>query len=445
VSYFSYGVSDTSRTLYETPALFPKVTICNANPFTTRYALEFLRTVNQEYEQSVDIFNEDQMSKLNLSRRVYLNDLIYKQAIGEMNRLNNTEKRKLSHTLDDMMPSCTFNIRNCTTSDFKWYFDQFYGNCWIFNSGINETTGQNVPLYFSTFRGELYGLQMNFYVNFYENLTSFNSYSAPLTGLKAFGALIRIENSSDMTSFLPLDGIKINPGHVTSISVSRSFKTSLPKPYSNCLIDNQTNAGFQSELFDLVQNSAYRYTQSVCFEQCMQKDVLLECNCFHPLLNSLLPKALLCVSLNETNCLDDWFARELKKTNYFQTNCAPQCPLECYFDHFDASLSFMELIPQFYLDYLNSNSNLLEDFPSKQVNLETARKSFVSFNIFYKQLVVEVSEESPQLTAITLFANMGSYLGLFLGVSVFSLFELIQVLIEIAFVAFAKPSNRTSH
>jgi hypothetical protein len=39
---------------------------------------------------------------------------------------------------------------------------------------INKT-GQRVPLYSSSFPGEYFGLQVYFYVNFYENLTLFNS------------------------------------------------------------------------------------------------------------------------------------------------------------------------------------------------------------------------------------------------------------------------------
>jgi hypothetical protein len=35
VSYFSYEVTTTTRTLSETPAPFPKVTICNYYQFTT--------------------------------------------------------------------------------------------------------------------------------------------------------------------------------------------------------------------------------------------------------------------------------------------------------------------------------------------------------------------------------------------------------------------------
>ena len=58
LSYYKYGVSTTAKTLYETPALFPKVTICNVNTFTTEFAVEFLRNVNREFNRTVDIFDE---------------------------------------------------------------------------------------------------------------------------------------------------------------------------------------------------------------------------------------------------------------------------------------------------------------------------------------------------------------------------------------------------
>ena len=40
-----------------------------------------------------------------------------------MNELNETEKRKLSHSLDDMMSTCLFNQQPCAVDDFTWYFD----------------------------------------------------------------------------------------------------------------------------------------------------------------------------------------------------------------------------------------------------------------------------------------------------------------------------------
>jgi len=70
VSYLSYGVVTVSRTLYETPALLPKVTICNVNPFTTQYALEFIRKINKELSPNISIFDEEAMSRLRFHHQI---------------------------------------------------------------------------------------------------------------------------------------------------------------------------------------------------------------------------------------------------------------------------------------------------------------------------------------------------------------------------------------
>ena len=208
------------------------------------------------------------MNEISVSFKFDLFDSIRQMALTKMNEMNETEKRKLSHRLEDMMPSCSFNKQSCSVDDFQWTFDPWYGNCWLFNAGPR--------LNFNRLSGITCGLRMDFYVNFYENLTEIHSYNNGL------GAMIRIDNSSYMTMYNPDEGIRIEPGHATSVSVSRSFKTSLSRPYSNCLIDNETNAGFHSELFDLIQNSAYKYTQPICFLQCQQRIFLLNCNCKDP-------------------------------------------------------------------------------------------------------------------------------------------------------------------
>jgi hypothetical protein len=232
--------------------------------------------------------------------------------------------------------------------------------------------------------------------------------------------------------------LKIAPGLYTSVSLSRSFKSSLPQPYSNCLIDNQKNLEFQSELFNLIQNSLYRYTQPTCFLQCLQGAILLECECTDPSLLSLFPHTAKCFTQNETKCMSDLFDEQLFKIDFFDEHCFKECPLECYQDQFEASLSSTEFLPDAFVDYLHSKSSLLEDFQMlNKSNAKTAgRKSFAYLSIFYKQLSYDISAESPQLNLITLFANIGGYSGLFLSVSVFSLIEVVQVLLEIFFWKF---------
>ena len=202
-------------------------------------------------------------------------------------------------------------------------------------------------------------------------------------------------------------------------------------PYSNCLIDNQTTTKFDSHLFNLILNSAYRYTQPICFLQCLQRAILLECNCIDPSIISLLPNATQCLSPNETRCMIYLYDEKLYKNNFVHDNCLPECPLECYLEKFDVSLSSVEYLPEYFMDYLNTNSKW------SKLDLKMSKKSFIYLNIFYKALSYDLSTESPKTDLIWLFASIGGYLGLFLGVSVFSLFEPIVVLIEVLFIKFA--------
>jgi amiloride-sensitive sodium channel subunit alpha len=351
------------------------------------------------------------------------------KAIYKMSGLNETEKKKLSRPIEEILvpPFCSFNIQKCTFDDFSWYFDSWYGNCWIFNSGYNRT-GHKVPLVTNSQPGEAYGLQMSLYVNYYDNLSIFNS--NPFYG-GGLGAVLRIDNSSYLTSYTESDGFKLPSGFKTSVSLTRSFKSNLPRPFSNCLIDNQTNVGFHSDLFDLIQNSKFSYTQKTCYEQCYERAIQQECNCTDPIVKSLYSNVVQCFTRKEIDCMQNLYLNRILKNDFIQENCLAECPQECYSNSFDVSFSLFELQPKYYFEYLNSNlTHLSNDFVKTQIDEEKAQKSFVNFKIFYKQLSYEISAESPQLTLITLISNIASNLSLFLGVSVFSLFEPIQVLIE---------------
>ena len=91
-----------------------------------------------------------------------------------------------------------------------------------------------------------------------------------------------------------------------------------------------------------------------------------------------------------------------------------------------------------FVDYLKTNERLRSDFIETRINSINAANSFVKVNIFYSSMSYELSTESPKMVISSLLASIGGNLGLFLGVSVFSLFELIQVAIEIYFVKHAK-------
>ncbi len=85
----------------------------------------------------VDIFNADEM-KIKLPsyaiRRKYVRRVFF-SAMGFVAALNDTEKKLISHQFADTLISCQFNYADCSSNDFVWSFDSFYGNCYTFNKG----------------------------------------------------------------------------------------------------------------------------------------------------------------------------------------------------------------------------------------------------------------------------------------------------------------------
>ena len=62
------------------------------------------------------------------------------------------------------MLSCRFNDAECNIDqDFVWYYDFFYGNCFRYNSGRDQS-GKSVKLQESTTSGPLNGLQLEIFV-----------------------------------------------------------------------------------------------------------------------------------------------------------------------------------------------------------------------------------------------------------------------------------------
>ena len=74
---------------------------------------------------------------------------------------------------------------------------------------------------------------------------------------------------------------------------------------------------------------------------------------------------------------------------------------------------------------------MAKDFINRTIDKTTAKDSFVLVKVFYDSLSLTLTTEAPQMDIVSLFASIGGNLGLFLGVSLFSLWEIIEVAIEI--------------
>ena len=122
--FVSNEVNTNTRTIYETSSVFPKITYCNKNPFTTKYSYEIM-TRSMNYSNLLANLNT--------------------------NNLNETTKERVSHALSETLFECTFNGESCDSSDFvKEYIDKNLGFCYSFNAFISGVTDNqsNCNLFF---------------------------------------------------------------------------------------------------------------------------------------------------------------------------------------------------------------------------------------------------------------------------------------------------------
>jgi hypothetical protein len=77
--------------------------------------------------------------------------------------------------------------------------------------------------------------------------------------------------------------------------------------------------------------------------------------------------------------------------------------------------------------YAVKNGVIIEN---EALSLEDKTNSIIKFNIYYDSLSYTISTESPAMDVVALLSNIGGTLGLFLGVSVLTAVELIEIIIQ---------------
>ena len=128
------------------------MSICNVNSFTTNYSQKLLEDTLAELglntsERNVTFEDYDILDWAN-----YLAMLkAFSPSFGDSNR------KRLSFDFTSLF--CSFSQDSCAINDFKWYYDIYYGGCYPFNSGVNQTSSKK-----STQPGSKNGLSLTLFV-----------------------------------------------------------------------------------------------------------------------------------------------------------------------------------------------------------------------------------------------------------------------------------------
>ena len=123
--------------------------------------------------------------------------------------------------------------------------------------------------------------------------------------------------------------------------------------------------------------------------------------------------------------------------NDFQRKCVAYCPDDCKRvkdDFFSTSL--LQFPSDSYARQLSRNKQIKFLLGSNSTDLEKLKEKIAAVNVFFPRLEETEIEESQSISKLTMVSNLGGILGLFLGISFLSFFEIFEVLIEIIFIFF---------
>lgn len=134
LDYLEYDIVTKTKNLNDRPTLFPAVTICNSNSFSSLADQDNFNNNNESNltwsELSEKLLNTIEVLKMRAAN----------PSFGDLNRRN-----ILGFPLRSIL-SCRFNGYPCDYdniekifTDFNWYYSFDYGNCWQFNVGLNYT------------------------------------------------------------------------------------------------------------------------------------------------------------------------------------------------------------------------------------------------------------------------------------------------------------------
>ena len=398
--YLSYDVSTNIKIITESKTEFPTVTVCNINPLTTTDGLELMQYIANKYFDPNSIKTAEQLTK-------NLEELNYGARLFAFQPEYSDEKRKnLGFNLSESLTFCIFNQEKCSIADFEWYYDMSHGNCFRFNYGnIGPKKVVIKP-------GVPSGLTMYFYLSPSVNYLS-NVYNS--------GLRIYIHNKSIIPSLN--EGVDIKKSEKTNIAISRTFISKYPSPFSECTDLSQINSYF----YKLIVSANRSYTQQECFYLCYQKEVIRNCGCYD-LEYPKIDESPYCIDVAKVNCTLRVYLRF--KNRQIDGECLSQCPLECDSQKYHLSLSTSSFPDENFYHNFNRFLNIS--------SYSEFKEKFLSVSIYYPDLSYTKISESPKISTSSLVSNIGGTMGLYVGISLLSLVEIIELVIEIFLILIKK-------
>lgn len=321
-------------------------------------------------------------------------------------------RRNLSYTLNEFVLRCSFNSKDCNMErDFKLHVDPEYGNCYTFN--FNDSVELK-----NSRAGPMYGLRLLLDVHQDDYM--------PTT--EAAGVRI-VVHEQDKEPFPDTFGYSAPIGFVSSFGLKTKVLKRLDAPYGSCSDTFRPDPYIYEE----------HYSPEGCHRNCFQLKVLQQCGCGDPrfpLPNGDERPFCSAKSVADRQCLSN-LTSDSGGYHHIQLECLCQQP--CTENVFETAYSAAA--------WPSVNFKIGVDCPAVPdiYNDTTActdyyRKNTAYIEIYYEQLNFETLNETAGYTMVNLFSDFGGNIGLWIGFSVITMCEIVELIFEIGYyLLYIKP------
>ncbi|KAJ8027744.1 Acid-sensing ion channel 1C [Holothuria leucospilota] len=380
--FLDFPVSTVIEFIFVKSLPFPAITICNYNQF-----------------RKSEVFKQDPVLQ-DILYYFATNDNDFKIDWDRYDELYGDSPWNLTqtaiesgHQLESMLINCRWNRgENCGPQNFTTKITGF-GVCFTFND--NFKPGKRLHV---TEAGQSQGLRL--ILSTEQDNYFWGDYLG--AGFKVFA------HSPGAYPLVNEFGISVTPGFETSIALKSTITKTLSYPYkANCS--------------DVQLKYTGEYSSERCFFECHVEYISKQCGCRY---YKFPGSERLCDPKEIALCVKP----AIRDTAVFTSPC--ECPVSCRYESYSSKISLAKWPSEFAVSKTASHYNVTED---------TVRNNYLEINIFFDAPGYEEIRQVPIYTFLDLQSDIGAYMGLLLGASIISLFEVFDCVMALASQRYRRP------
>ena len=472
-------------------ALFPQVTVCNLRFFdlmTLRHLYGNVSFDGNRFKIDTGVNNRFITSLTNFLENVIISANGTTSADNFLDDIDLSPRMLINFNYSTLVAGSThqddFFLNSVGTDlnpidyQMRLLFDTIsQSQCFTYQSSMNEThmySARNLPSWYATIM-DGHGMlptakERQKALPFVDKLMG---PSCEREGTEVYFSI----PGSELRLLNPERFIFVPPGHVATFYVNMRSTERLGLPYGRC-----------TDTYPFEPKPTGIYIQSTCYDACIQMKTIDSCACKSeelpyqgnskqnhvPYCSSLadvthskqLSLAALKTAFNEVkrrkNC-----AVEVSTNRTVAKSCEFMCPLACVEFHYDIDMNMIQwpsrngfvdqtaeaMMKQLmerndterfnlYRRYFNFeiNDSQPEDLSQFDYKELTKELSFISVQL--KNLDLTVTSEVPEYTVYQLLSDIGGQLGLWIGMSVITVAEMIELFVNLIQIFMSNCGNR---